>query len=115
MALGVFSDYPVASKLEAMGLGGAFGVMVCATDDGVNAYKPDPAGFRAAAAAFRLAPSEVLMVGDRAEMDGEGARAAGMPAVIVGRSSPRDTPRGYVHLRSLADLRQALGPREGQA
>jgi HAD superfamily hydrolase (TIGR01509 family) len=112
VAMGVLSDYPALAKLEALGLGGAFEVVLCTTDRGVNAYKPHPAGFRAAAAAFRLPPASVLMVGDRADVDGQGAAAAGMPSVIVGRRRPGSgsSMAGCVWVSSLTELQRALVP-----
>lgn len=84
MRVGVFSDYPAHEKLHALGLGGQFRVQVCATDAAVDAFKPLPRGFEAACAQMGLEPSRVLYVGDRPEVDGEGAARAGMCAWIVG-------------------------------
>lgn len=83
--LGVLSDYPMDAKLRALGLEHAFPLRVCATDPEVNVFKPHPRGFQLAAARWGFAPSEILVVGDRAEVDAVGARAAGMRSVIIGR------------------------------
>ena len=84
LKLGVFSDYPAPEKLAALGLSSSFSLTLCATDAEVNAFKPHPAGFLRACEVWGLQPAEVLYVGDRDEVDGEGARAAGMPVRIVG-------------------------------
>ncbi len=83
--MGVFSDYPADAKLSALGLAGRFTVVLCAADPAVGAFKPDPRGFLVACDRLGAPPHEVLMVGDRADTDGAGARAAGMPCVIVGK------------------------------
>lgn len=107
--LGVLSDYPAAAKLQALGIGPSFSVVLCATDPEVGAFKPNPQGFLAAAERWQLAPAEVLMVGDRADADAAGAAAAGMPCVIVGRSrpSPADSS-GFRLVPSLERLRHVL-------
>jgi FMN phosphatase YigB (HAD superfamily) len=84
MKIGVFSDYPVRDKLEALGLGSFVSLHLEATAPTVNAFKPHPRGFLAACEAWDLTPDEVLYVGDRVDIDGAGAAAAGMPSVIIG-------------------------------
>ena len=84
LRLGVFSDYPPEAKLAALGLKGMFDVTLSAVDSSINAFKPHPRGFEVSAQALGLAPAEVLYVGDRADVDGEGAKAAGMNCSLVG-------------------------------
>lgn len=84
LRLGVFSDYPPDSKLAALGLEGMFDVTMSAVDPSINAFKPHPRGFEASAQALGLDPGDVLYVGDRADVDGEGARAAGMACSLLG-------------------------------
>jgi putative hydrolase of the HAD superfamily len=60
----------------------------------VGAAKPDPAIFVAALELAGVRPEEALHVGDSPVEDGEGARAAGMRAVLLGRD-----------ISSLAELR----------
>ena len=81
--LGVFSDYDPDRKLEALGVRDLFDVALAATDPEVNRFKPHPQGFLVGAERLGVAPSEVLYVGDRAEVDGAGAAAAGMASVII--------------------------------
>jgi putative hydrolase of the HAD superfamily len=83
LRLGVFSDYPAPDKLEALGLSEQFSLTLCATDPEINAFKPHPAGFERACELWDLAPAEVLYVGDRDDVDGVGATAAGMPVCII--------------------------------
>ncbi len=82
LRLGVFSDYPVQEKLEALGLLPNVDLMLCATDPEVNAFKPHSRGFLRACEILKLAPHEILYVGDRVDVDAKGAAAAGMPCVI---------------------------------
>lgn len=53
-----------------------------------GAVKPDPAIFLEALRRLGVEPAEALHVGDSAELDGEGARAAGIDVVIVDRHDP---------------------------
>jgi HAD superfamily hydrolase (TIGR01509 family) len=85
--LGILSDYPAAQKLEAMGLSEFFDVVVAAQDAAVNRFKPHPSGLAEALRRLGAEPTEALYVGDRHEIDGEVARALGVPCVIVGGSS----------------------------
>ena len=109
LPLALFSDYPADGKLRALGLEARFRIVLCSTDPDIAAFKPNPRGFEVACARLGLPPSEVLMVGDRADVDGEGARAAGMPCVIIGRA-PSSTlnQAGILFLPSLERLRCVL-------
>ena len=83
--MGVLSDYPARSKLEALGLAARFSLVLSADDPEVGAFKPHPRGFLLASGTWGVHPSEVLVVGDRVDVDAAGASAAGMPCVIIGR------------------------------
>jgi HAD superfamily hydrolase (TIGR01509 family) len=107
---GVLSDYAADAKLRALGVAGYFSVVLCSTDPEVDALKPSPRGFLRACRLWNLPPSEVLMVGDRADVDAAGAAAAGMPCVIIRRSLQRRRS-GYLVLPSLKRLHHVLEPR----
>jgi FMN phosphatase YigB (HAD superfamily) len=81
--LGVFSDYPTQYKLLALKIYKYFSTVMSANDPEVKGFKPKTNGFAVAARRMGLKPSEVLYVGDRAEVDGIGASAVGMPVVIL--------------------------------
>jgi len=98
---GAFSDYPVREKLEALHLVHHFTVMLCATDSDINAFKPHPAGFLRACEVWNLNPSEVLYIGDRPDVDAAGARAAGMPCLIIGA---KINAKGYFCAPSFDEL-----------
>jgi HAD superfamily hydrolase (TIGR01549 family) len=99
---GVFSDHPVRSKLQALGVADAMELQLCATDDEIDAFKPDPRGFQRACELWGLEPAQVLYVGDRVEIDGAGAARAGMPCAILGRS-PTLIGRGDAATRATDD------------
>ncbi len=110
LKLGVFSDYPVAQKLAALGVADFFPVQLDATDARINAFKPHPAGFQVAAELLGVRPAEVLYVGDRLDVDVGGARAAGMHAAWLTRSvapvpftSAGDTHAVFPGLKELVD------------
>ena len=115
MHAGVFSDYPARAKLEALGLEGRFDPVLCATDPEIDAFKPNPRGFLRACELWGLEPGEVLYVGDRADVDGEGARRAGMPCALVG-GNPTLSATGsetdpVLVVRSLAEILDAVDRR----
>ena len=105
--IGVFSDYPPELKLQALGVGGRFSVVLCSSDPAVGMFKPHPRGFLVASARWKVDPSEVLVVGDRPDADAAGAAAAGMPCVIVGNTHS-DSSSDFVLLHSLERLRDVL-------
>lgn len=106
---GVLSDYPANAKLDALGLAGRFSPILCATDQAVGAFKPDPRGFLEACRIWQLAPDEVLYVGDRADVDAVGAAAAGMPSVIVSAAPiAHELPAGASVLPSFERLHRVL-------
>jgi len=109
---GVFSDYPVAAKLEALGLAGWMSASLCATDPEIDAFKPHPRGFLRACEIWGLDPAEVLYVGDRPRVDAAGAARAGMPCAIVGRGrklrARRGCSPGFSAFARFAELRNAI-------
>ena len=109
VAIGLLSDYPANGKLGALGLSGRFSPVLCASDPEIGALKPHPRGFLRASDVWGVSPSEVLVVGDRPDVDGEGAAAAGMPCVIIGRSSAsRPARTNVIHLPSFERLHRVL-------
>ena len=76
----VWSDYPATAKLDALGLSAP--IVLHSGEEGVQRLKPDPAGLRRICAITGARPDRILMIGDRAEHDGEAAKAAGAQALI---------------------------------
>jgi putative hydrolase of the HAD superfamily len=99
------SDGRVAEALEAAGLRGYFDVVVDSALVGVE--KPDPAIFRAALEVLEVPPAEALYLGDLYDVDVLGAKAAGIPAVLlVPPGAPR--PAGCATVGSLQELADDL-------
>jgi FMN phosphatase YigB (HAD superfamily) len=61
----------------------AFHPCCARADPEIGVLKPNPRGFLHACEIWGLDPQDVLVVGDRAEVDAAGAAAAGMSSVIV--------------------------------
>jgi putative hydrolase of the HAD superfamily len=91
-------DYALAEVLERCGLAERFDAVV--TSAAVGARKPDPRIFAVALDAAGCSADEALLVGDTPEEDIDGARAAGIPALLIDRDGGGD-------ITSLAEL----GPR----
>jgi HAD superfamily hydrolase (TIGR01509 family) len=85
--IGAVSDYPVADKLEALGLADLPWAAMSAADQ-LGALKPHPRAFLAAVEALGASPGEVAHVGDRADTDVVGATEAGLRAVLLGLPGP---------------------------
>jgi len=84
LLLAVVSDAPARQawlRLCHVGLHHVFDQVITYEDTGE--HKPSPAPFRAALEALRLAPEEVLMVGDWPERDMVGAAKVGMRTVFA--------------------------------
>lgn len=81
--IAVFSDYPlVQDRLSAIGLQGSlFDVVVSSAEMG--GFKPSSRLFHNVAAQLGVDSSQCLVVGDRNDTDGEGARSCGMDFVQV--------------------------------
>ena len=99
--VGVWSDYPAADKLEALGLGAD--AVICATDPEVDRLKPQPAGLERILEALAVAPAEALLIGDRDERDGEAARRLGCPYLLLSRR-----PSGEREICGFEELLRAL-------
>jgi len=102
--LGVVSNWDERLRplLTSLGLAHNFETIVVSCE--VGASKPSPVPFHAAVKAFGVSAENILHVGDSAEMDVAGARAAGFQAVQIVRDS-KITEAGQVSsLRELAAL-----------
>jgi putative hydrolase of the HAD superfamily len=104
LRLGVVSnwDCSLGNVLSQLGLGGAIDAVVVSAE--VGAPKPDPAIFRAALAALRCEAEDALFVGDSLETDVEGARAAGIRALLLDRRGGGGTGPGAERIFSLHEL-----------
>ena len=74
----VFSDYGcMERKMMALGIDCSRFSLI-ADSPSFGGFKPSVTSFRKLASALGLEPSEILMVGDRTDTDGDGAKACGM-------------------------------------
>ncbi|MFE6688327.1 HAD family hydrolase [Streptomyces sp. NPDC057743] len=90
-------------KLTTLGIREHFEAVLCA--DALGHAKPAPEAFAAACAALALPPTDVLYVGDRLDLDGLGARDAGLVPVWLDRADTNEPPPPGVHrIRGLAEL-----------
>ena len=88
LRLGVVSDSPFTrEKLAALGLGAGWDAIVSADEAG--ALKPNPEPFVRIARLLRVAPGEVLFVGNSYRRDVIGAHRAGMRAAHFTRRPVR--------------------------
>ena len=77
----------------------------------VGAAKPDPAVFREALAIAGCEPAAALHVGDSPDGDVDGARAAGVRAVLLDRHGALPAPPpGVAKITSLAELPSLIWP-----
>jgi putative hydrolase of the HAD superfamily len=77
-------DYALPRVLERCGLDGLLDATV--TSAGTGSRKPDPGIFQAALELAGCEPGEALHVGDTAEEDVMGARAAGIRPLLIDRN-----------------------------
>jgi putative hydrolase of the HAD superfamily len=91
-------------KLELVGLGGRFDVVVGL--DTLGFGKPDARVFRHACELIGTAPRDTVFVGDRLDHDAIGARDAGLRAVWLDRTGalPAAVPDGVTRVVSLSEL-----------
>ena len=85
--IGVLSDYPAEDKLESLDLNAD--VVVSARDPEVDVLKPHPRGIQRVMEIAGVAASATIMIGDRAERDGEMGRRAGVRTFVL---SPKALP-----------------------
>jgi HAD superfamily hydrolase (TIGR01549 family) len=83
--IGVLSDYPAEAKLSRLELEADF--VLCARDEQVAALKPNPRGLERLMALSGVGPAATVMIGDRAERDGEMGRRAGVKTYLRSKNA----------------------------
>ena len=81
LKIGVFTDFPLFSKLQGMGLADL--VDYAASSDDTGFLKPDAHCFACLLYNLKMGPKDVLYVGDSYSKDIAGASGAGIDAVLV--------------------------------
>jgi phosphoglycolate phosphatase-like HAD superfamily hydrolase len=89
-----------------------FDVVVAAQDAQVKSFKPSPLGIVETLRRLETSPAHALYVGDRHDIDGTAARAAGVPCVIVGSQSNPSVSEGWIPVSNYSDLHTMLFHRE---
>lgn len=101
--LGVVSNWDCALPDHLTRLGVADRFAVIAASAAVGAAKPDPAIFLHAARVAGVEPSRALHVGDRRVEDYDGARDAGMRALLLDRHAAHAGPDVIPTLAAVAE------------
>jgi putative hydrolase of the HAD superfamily len=107
--LGIISNFDsrLFTVLRGLGLSGLFQTVTISTL--AHAAKPAPQIFKLALEKHAIDPGEALHVGDSWKDDVEGARAAGLHAVLLGRQATSLSPTLSIPvLRSLQELPSAV-------
>jgi phosphoglycolate phosphatase-like HAD superfamily hydrolase len=94
--------------IRALGLEGRFWPVLSASDPEIAAFKPSPRGYLRACELWNVPAAEVLVVGDRVEVDAAGAAAAGMRSAIVSRRRRLALPAGCMVVPSLERLARVV-------
>lgn len=106
--LGVISNFDsrVLGILERLDLAASFASVTLSSQ--VGATKPDPAIFARALARHRVDAVRAVHVGDSPAEDGEGARAAGLRAVLIDRAGRHADRPGLERVESLVALAEVI-------
>jgi putative hydrolase of the HAD superfamily len=108
-ALGVVTNgevEPQRAKLAAIGLGERFPVVVASGEVGVA--KPEPEIFALACERLGVELEQTAHVGDRLDLDAEGAAAAGLHGVWLDRVGVRACPAHVARISTLDELAGVL-------
>lgn len=117
VALGVVTNgegEPQRAKLAAIGLSERFQIVVASGEEGVA--KPDAQIFALACERLEVQPDHAAHVGDRLDVDAEGAAAAGLHGVWLDRLGAAPGPAHLTRISTLHELPAVLragGGRKG--
>ncbi|HEY7258839.1 MAG TPA: HAD-IA family hydrolase [Gaiellales bacterium] len=103
VATAVVSNWDYSLRRTLAGIGLEFDAIVTCGETGVR--KPDPRIFAEALGRLGVEPARALHIGDRADSDGAGARAAGIDVRIVDRAGTAD---GRDTIAALTDVLELL-------
>ncbi len=99
-------DCSLPAVLAQLGIAERFAMVTVSAVVGFR--KPDPRIFAHALAALGLQPEQAIHVGDDRQRDVDGARSAGLRAVLIDRSTER-ADAGYERIADLRSLPALLG------
>ena len=89
LKLGVITDYPTGDKLSALGFDQYWDVAISA--DTMGHLKPEPDAFLLAAEELKIAPEQIIYVGNEYKYDIIGARKAGMKTAHLAQKPVPDS------------------------
>ena len=96
--IGVLSDYPAQEKLAKLEFDAD--IVVSARDPEVDVQKPHPRGILRVMEVAGVSPGATVMIGDRAERDGEMGRRAGVRTYLLSK----DPLPGWLCFRSFHEF-----------
>ncbi len=102
--MGIISNFDSRLREIVANLGIAPLIEQIITSWSARASKPDPRIFRKAAADFQIAPSQATHVGDSVREDIEGAKSAGLNAILIDRNGSHPQWNQTRRIRSLTGL-----------
>ncbi len=109
VALGVVTNgegQPQRAKLAAIGLGESFRMVVASGEEGVA--KPEAEIFALACERLGVEREQTAHVGDRLDLDAEGAAAAGLHGIWLDRLRTASRPARVLRISTLRELPTAL-------
>jgi len=84
--IAIYSDYDSIKKMQSMDL--KADLYVSSTNANINAFKPNPDGLEFIFTELGIIDkNKCLFIGDRIELDGDCAKAAGMPFLLVNQEN----------------------------
>ena len=89
LRMGVITDYPVGAKVSALGFDQYWDVAISA--DTMGHLKPEPDAFLLAAEELKIAPEQIIYVGNEYKYDIIGAKRAGMKAAHLAKKDVPDS------------------------
>jgi putative hydrolase of the HAD superfamily len=105
--IAVLSDFPLAGKLEALGILPYVDVALCSEDTGY--LKPDPHVFARLLELVDSKADEVLYVGDSYRKDVLGANGAGIHSLLLAGGRKRVYPKAEYVVHSFQELLSLFG------
>jgi FMN phosphatase YigB (HAD superfamily) len=110
LLLAVVSDYDPREKLRVLGLRRYISAAVWAQESEVGVFKPDPRGLCVAVERLGIEPLQAVFIGDRPEVDGAAALAAGIPGILLSSKRARAWP-GICQVGDWYAVRELLNAR----
>jgi FMN phosphatase YigB (HAD superfamily) len=96
IATAILSDYPAEQKMAALGI--SADLVLCTSQAPIDRFKPDPKGLAVISRELGIPLPSMLLIGDRDDRDGECARRAGIPYLILRK---RESLNGFQSFEQL--------------